>query len=323
MRKIFSHLGSHNNGPVWPLRGGAMMGQKIMEEEWEENEDWCVTSAIYAEATSTSAKKLPFGGFCASLEIPISTVNVAFVRRVSPENDLTLVRFRFWSIAPEDAPMLTVSFYYTEPSSSSSSPKTVGIAFQKYPDSWPCDQERPFVEWLTTQAEKVLLEDVNSFAVCDFLEHEGLKFFRVDHQNETHGFSMVVLPPIVEHEHSKSSNRHGEYINPRAGWVNKNKAFTLEEYARRTLTDRWKYHYDMQCPICFDTCTLGEGIQITCDHVFCSDCISTYVKYKVADLPQYHENPFTCPLMKAYLIITSFSRRSINWWLSRLNAIGT
>jgi hypothetical protein len=55
----------------------------------------------------------------------------------------------------------------------------VAIAFQKYPDSWPCEQERPFVEWSTTQAEKVLLEDVNSFAVCDFLE----LFFRMHRHN--------------------------------------------------------------------------------------------------------------------------------------------
>jgi hypothetical protein len=281
------------------------MVQKTMEEGWEENEDWCATCAIYdAEATSISANRLPFGGFCGSLELPISTVNVAFCRCVSPESDLTLVRFRFWSIAPEDSPMLTVSFYYasgqsSSSSSSSSSPKTVGIAFRKYPDSWPCEQERPFVEWLTTQAQKVLLEDVNSFAVCDFLEHEGLKFFRVDHRDETHGFSMVVLPPIVEHSKSSTMNVNGShYFNPRAapGWDDKNKALTLEEYARRTLIDRWKYHYSLECPICFDTCTLGEGIQITCGHVFCTDCISTYVKYKVADLSQYHENPFTCPV---------------------------
>jgi hypothetical protein len=71
--------------------------------------------------------------------------------------------------------------------------QTVAIAFQKYPDSWPCEHERPFVEWLTTQAENVLLEVVNSFAVCDFLEHEGLKLFRVDHQDETHGFSISSL----------------------------------------------------------------------------------------------------------------------------------
>jgi hypothetical protein len=37
-------------------------------------------------------------------------------------------------------------------------------------------------------SRKGAVGNINSFAVCDFLEQEGFKFFRVAHRDETHGF---------------------------------------------------------------------------------------------------------------------------------------
>lgn len=259
--------------------------------EFEENEDWSVLCAIYAESNPTM-KRLPLGGFCASLEIPISTSNVAFVRRVSPDDDLALPRFRFWTLRPEESPSLDVNFYYKD---RTELPKSLGISIKRYPTSWPPEKERPYVEWLTDKAQEILRKEAQSYAVCNFLEHEALNFFRVDHTDEKHGFSMVVFPSNGRDD----LGLPGNYVNPRATFTyarKSGKPLTIEEYAKRTLIERWKHHFTTKCPICFDSCALGDSIQITCGHRFCFDCISSYVKHKVVDISNFRENPFTCPV---------------------------
>lgn len=319
----------------------------IMMELILNNEDWCATSAIYADANNLSIKKLPpleggigggagaGGGFCGSLEIPISVSNVAYCRRISPDDELDFPRFRFWilndskennnnnnnalstaSTCIDDSPILSVGFYYTR-ADDDSIPKSVKVSFVRYPKTWPTCEERPYVDWLTSEAERVLREDQQSFAVCDYLEHQGSGFFKTVHRDENLAYSMIVLPPVKEH--AKSEITVGEYVNPRAAefynpkpspkrGTNKDTycpataepvtTTTIEEYAHQTLTDRWRDLIDTQCPICFDEFMLGDGVEITCGHYFCRDCIMTYSQYIVADglSSQSNANPFTCPI---------------------------
>lgn len=320
-----------------------------------ENEDWGATCAIYGSCCGSyscsdagddqhgamaeiTVKKLPFGGYCGTLHrLPISVSNVAFARRVSPDEDLDLPRFRYWTYDNADCgesgdrPVLSVSFYYNQ-HPRDPSPDSVGVRFRHYPQSWPSDLERPYVEWLTTEATKVLHEEgKQSFAVCDYLEHRGLEYFKTAHSDEDNtGYSLIELPPIPEYHPNYSSKMEahvatgtttktatGHYFNPRAiefynPIIKRPKAATstktgkadqvaatLEEYTRQTLAERWRYFVETKCPICFDAFSLGDGVELPpCGHYFCKDCISMYVQHVVEDGLSVHkkENPFKCPL---------------------------
>jgi hypothetical protein len=272
----------------------------------EANEDWAVVGAIYADA-NRSVKQLTSNTIQASIVIPISTENIVFARRVS--DDLHWPRFRYWTLSREEQPLLDVKFYYNATSDdddddnhqSSTDVKayialTVGISIQRYPSSWPQDQGNELLEWLTNKAREILATEGQAYPVCDFLEHEALQFFPTDHQDEASGYSMIMLPPIKE---NSFLHNVGNYLNPAGQYEDKeddNNGMSIEAYAKRALIERWKFHYTFDCAICMDTCSFGDGFEITCQHSFCSECISMYVKYKVADIATFRENPFTCPI---------------------------
>ena len=266
----------------------------------DENEDWLATCAIYTDAKNISVTKLPSGSLCGCLEIPISVASVAFVRQVSSDDDNQSKRFRLWTLSSEEAPILSVKFFYDQ---QRDSPTSITISFARYPESWPANQEPAYVDWLTNQALAVLKESEQSYAVCEFLVHDGLRFFLVDHQDEKLGYSLVVLPYILEN--SECNVSYGEFIDPISAvpqyYKKKQKSVvcpsTLEAYGKETLLKRWKLYFRIKCPICFDTFSLGNGVTITCGHSFCPDCIETYLRYKVTELPQYNDNPFLCPLL--------------------------
>ena len=267
----------------------------------EINEDWAVVAAIYADADRSV--KQPLGTTIqASIDIPISTENVAFARRVS--DDVQYPRFRYWSLSRDEQPLLNVQFYY-EPSSdadldaASYIPLTLGISIRQYPSSWPQEKQNEYVEWLTGKAEEILETESQAYPVCDFLEHEGLRFFPTDHQDEALGYSMIMLPPIKESSCS-CAKTFGSFFNPAGQHEEQSSSgqniMSIDEYSRRALIDRWKFHYTIECAICMDTCSFGESFEITCRHVFCSECISMYVKFKVEDIASFRENPFRCPI---------------------------
>lgn len=253
----------------------------------DENTDWIATSSIYIDANCT-VKSLPFGGFCGSLEIPVTIDNVVFCQLI--HDDVKEPRFEYWIL--DEPPVLNVSFHYHE---TEGPPQSIKIFFAHYPALWPAAQEKSYAQWLMAQAEQKLQEEEQSYAVCDFLEHEALAFFCVDHRDETHGYSLVVLPKGPS---PPGQEQQGNWVNPLAlpPWQAPNCEFTLNEYAKTTIRERWKHHFTMDCPICFETCSLGDGVEITCGHVFCHDCISMYTQYVVADLAQHNRNPFTCPV---------------------------
>jgi hypothetical protein len=280
-------------------------------EEFE-NDDWAATCAIYCDNDTIQTRSLPLGGFYGSLDIPVSITNVVFAWRTSGDKAVKRPAFRYWTLAKEEAPMVRLRFHFN--SNDDAHATNVDVSFCRFPptDALPSTIEEPFLSFLAKRANELLLEESMSYAVCQFVAHEALQeFFTVDHVDERHGYTLIVMPGRMDSPFL-DDNRRGVSVHPLAKHPTvalcnskysikgeTDKAFTLDMYATKTIIDRWKYHFEFECPICFDKLRLGDAFAITCGHVFCKDCISMYAKVKVSELTEHERksvNPFLCPV---------------------------
>jgi hypothetical protein len=271
----------------------------------EQNEDWLATCAIYGDATEIQAISK---GFLGSISIPISTSTVAFAHKATPEG-----HYRYFSL-PEP-PILKLTFKYIlydhkhkkeEESPVLLPPMSLTVKWMHYPEELSLVEKKPFLAWLWEKSNGVLQREQLSFGVCEFCEHEALTYWTIFHQEAE--YRMVLLPSkmdqlygsnlgtmlhpqeVAHRERPSTNNGNTNYKRPPPK--------TVEEYARRTLMERWRDLYTTTCPICFDEMPCSEGIELPCHDFFCHDCFTSYLHFQTTELATYRTNPFLCPLEK-------------------------
>ena len=281
------------------------------------NHDWDTTCAIYCDNETIQSKKS-----IGIIDITISTTNVIFARRISPFDDFKEPAFQYWHLTNDESPIVRLRFHYDRKHRQSGSnidqdnnalgPSDVHVSFCHFPaddtDAFPRGIKQEYLSWLTDRANEVLLQNHTSYAVCEFIEHDSLQFFNVDHVDECHGFTMLMLPARVLEGIIYKGAVRGDIVwplgkdelefrkkqNNKEGGIIRN--ISLDTYAKLTIMERWRTQFEMECPICFDTVQLSAGVMVPCGHLFCEDCLKMYVHMKVEDLKEHRTNPFKCPV---------------------------
>ena len=60
---------------------------------------------------------------------------------------------------------------------------------------------------------------------------------------------------------------------------------------------RWRDWLPTTCPICLDTVTAEEAVQLPCNHGFCKSCLTMFLRIKADEITSENaNNPFVCPL---------------------------
>ena len=270
-----------------------------------DNEDWLVLQAIYGEETTSyreitmactagsqgdqSDRAIRKSKIIASIELDISINFVAFVCRESL--DYRCPSYRYLTV--DRSPHVRINFFYDSMIDCTAVPHSSTIDILDYPNIWPATQADAFHEWLQNKADNILHECGQSYAVCDFVQHRALEFWGFEHHDSQNGYALILLPPI-EHELSETG---ANIIYPLATMLEKeDRPSNPKQYARLLLKDLWQNHYQVDCPICLDNVPMKDSFRITCDHIFCRECIETYVQFKVEELVSARYSPFVCPL---------------------------
>ncbi len=286
-----------------------------------ENEDWQVTREIYADAIVQEKEE------CATLRIPISLVNSIAIRILttydnsqtkeskdaSPEESNETQaerdefqispRFRYFVLSEiTDPPIVEIKLSYPT-RESDCYPDSVSTSILRYPKYFPVSLREPWDEWISSKAIEVLEESMLSFSVCNFVEHETIQFF------DTIGgatFSAIIFKAkeFGYYETSWECVHKDDGNNPQIKRVDdirlKKKlppdTPSIDKFARQVLKRNWKQYFEYTCPICFCPESCDKGIELPCDHFYCSECIHTYVRVIVDDIQMHRTNPFICPL---------------------------
>ena len=291
------------------------------------NDDWGTTCAIYYDNETIQSKKS-----IGIIDITVSTTNVTFARRISPNDDFKEPAFQYWSLDDngKESPVVRLRFHYNnkkkkdnknnkndvddEINGLAAPPNDVHVSFVYFPpdntEAFPPGIKRDYLSWLTTRCNEILLESKTSYSVCEFVAHDSLtQFFTIHHEDPCNGYTMLMLKPQIVNGIIYSGAVRGDIIWPLSNdvieWYKEEKkseqqvAMSLETYAKVTIIDTWKTQFEMDCPICFDTVQFSDGIVLpTCNHLFCVDCFKMYLHVKVTEISQYKTNPFQCPVLK-------------------------
>eukprot|EP00978_Attheya_sp_CCMP212_P024177 scaffold75561_cov55-Attheya_sp.AAC.10 len=121
-----------------------------------------------------------------------------------------------------------------------------------------------------------------SFTICNFVEHEVMHYFENLDNNIMHGFSAIVfrLNAFGCYETSWESCNDGNLEIRQVDDIRlRNKlppnTPSIHKFARRVLKQSWKQYFQYQCRICFCPETCDKGVELSCDHFYCKDCIHT------------------------------------------------
>jgi len=255
------------------------------------NDDWEVTEAIYGNSVVGAGV----------IDINISLHCVIGIRRVNEissvtETDSPIASTFEYCILEEsfETPKCRVSFHY----SNGEIPDSFELEMICYPDSWPQEEEKKWLDWLKKNIKEELIEQTNSFSVCRFIEYQALQYFNVIHTDEVHGYSAILFPEDershgLSWQNSKKVNTI--YKNDVRGLT---PGISLDDYAIQIIQRHWKeWGVLYECPICFESGKASNGIELPCRHFFCEDCISKYVKTKIEELGMFRYSPFTCPIV--------------------------
>ena len=292
-----------------------------------ENVDWAATCAIYGEETEVNSKKE--GGFRGTVHLPISVSAVGFFRKITSQNQPIkddVQFFRYFSIS--QTPILRIDFDYPKTNETDDSidyelddectfPQSVHVRWELYPEEWPMEEKQNYTKWLSDKCNDILTEEQMSFPVCEFCDHDTLSFWDLFYQdNDEFNHRLIQLPQKMDHFHHSNVgtliepretaqkemtsliDSHESINDEKKKKIRKKTWTSIEQFARQTMLNRWKYLYKDQCPICFDTITMSLGITLPCGHFFCSDCLPIYFQMKVKELQTYRTNPFLCPIEK-------------------------
>ena len=280
----------------------------------------------------------------ATIEMPLLALRTAIF--IQPEL-LQPNQYRFWSLqvaTTEDnhtnasnsqhkscqPPRLTLTFVYSETKTSESdslepegggAPMAVDVSLATaYPLTFPPSQEQPWLAWLNRQANKVLKEGMTSYAVCDYLDHYALDYFRVIHLDTegytlvlfeqpatwhgTHSVDSLVLDPLsvtndaILMRHCSDGTR--KPTSKAVLWPGSNSdnfdPSTSFQWLHPCILQHHQW-FPHECPICFDSFVHSEMVTLDCRHKVCKDCFTMFVSIQVDDIQQYRrESPFRCPV---------------------------
>ena len=268
----------------------------LMEVDYS---DWVATCAIYGlshdEDHAKSLLERINGTYCGTMEVALCVRDTALILRApvnANESNLD-PRFVFHILSPEtDAPKVKLRICY-----GNQGVFVQVTEFSSYPPIWPISWQTPWLRWLNKKATSVLDETSMSFAVCEFIENQGLFFLgRVYSQ---HGLKAIVhmeksvvnidplgLTCVVVGQFGRADS----YT-----WKDNPKWSSLERYARQTIRLHWKDWMTHTCPICFDTLPVNHAVEITCGHFFCRECISMHARVVLEDIKNFNVYPFKCP----------------------------
>jgi len=263
-----------------------------------------------------------------SIDLPLSTCSeITFARPEPVYGDNENPHFRFWYLT--ETPVVHLDFHYERETNNTDSNldndidrslrlKRVSVSLTTiYPSSWPPSQSRRWLEWLDERTTKMLEEEENctSYAICEFVEHSSiLDFFELELQYQlihAEGQSLLVFP---EEESSRPPDIVFDvdsfvtsFMDPRfvmrhfanGGGENSFLAASLEQDVKVRIVpflQSWTHWLASPCPICLESYPRCELVTVTtCGHVFCRDCLSTFLSMKVGQIITHRDNPFRCP----------------------------
>jgi hypothetical protein len=162
-------------------------------------------------------------GFCGTVYMTLSTSKVVFARRVNDAGN-----YRYFTL--QRSPCLKLDFLYRRESRTdninnndvdnnnnkdvddeyySEGPSSLRLVWDYYPTEWPQVDQDSYRSCLAKKCNTILQEEGISFAVCEFLEHHALSYYKrqssafedgwknyvdVNHPD----FQLIILPPELD-----------------------------------------------------------------------------------------------------------------------------
>ena len=290
-----------------------------------ENDDWQVTRVIYTDEIVCE------NDTDVTLHIPISLGNTIAIRILplvelcdnpsssstrsssddgdgASEDDSPAEEYDEFKVNPhfqylvlsqiDDPPIIKVSFHYPS-TENDSCPDSLSISLLQYPNLWPAAEKDKWTEWISTKANDILQDTNMSSAVCDFLLHKVIGYFEAVDENSMHGYSAILFQSVGYHDEAWKLVNADKSRVVKDIRVKKKLPYDtplIHKYARQALKRNWKRYIEYVCPICFSTEICEEAVELPCDHLYCRECISMYVKTIIADILMHRVDPFICPI---------------------------
>ena len=175
--------------------------------------------------------------------------------------------------------------------------RSVTLSFQFYPELFPIQDKSPWLTWLTEQTRNLLEETRLSFSVCEFIEHEGMKYFNMVHKSHRLGLAFYLFE-TEDKPWPDATLLTGMDLQYRVKEIQTKKEAKKRDKINKVIRSKWKKWVEYQCPICFCSDVIETAIELpSCHHFFCSECISIYISTKASELNLYRTNPFLCPIV--------------------------
>mmetsp|Transcript_44093 Transcript_44093/g.134265 ORF Transcript_44093/g.134265 Transcript_44093/m.134265 type:complete len:299 (-) Transcript_44093:2517-3413(-) len=253
-----------------------------------QNDDWVATCEIFDPQRSTAVfQDTICGGPLCEIDISIQILNTVFIQLISSHKTASVdeehgakqlrPRWAYRTLCPSNAPVFKVIICY----SADNAVRSVSISSTVYPVPWPREALEPWLEWLNQEATKALCASGISYSACEFIEHRGLDFFNIVH-DEGMGFIAVVCSAYsLGGKPPGSMNTSGAFkLTPRSHITDEGSAHctALDRFALEVISSRWREWVKTECPICFSDVVVAKAIELNCKHIFCSTCLRMFAK---------------------------------------------
>ena len=262
------------------------------------NEDWDVTSSIYGEESIVDE---------GIIDVPISLSQLVAIRRLdrSTPSAVLYPEFEYVALVEKEPPRIRAHFGYDKATEESEIDgeesgilSSVTLSFQFYPELFPMQDKSGWLTWLTDQTRAILEETRLSFSICEFIEHEGMKYFNMVHKIHRLGLAFCLFATEEDKAWPDATLLTGMDLHSQEKQIQEKKEGISKDKINKVIRSKWKKWVEYQCPICFCSDVIEKAIELpSCHHFFCSECISTYISTKVSDLNLYRTNPFVCPIV--------------------------
>jgi hypothetical protein len=276
-------------------------------------DDWEATRAIYADSQCGSRGSLGRMIVLRFLHSPRFT----FLRPISHD----MSSYRVWTLPREQHPTFQLEFEYAN-TTFDSLPRNVKVTLlNRYPHSWPADEELGWLEWLNNNAQVCLRDETAmSYSVCAWLENHAMDYFDLLYERD--GYFLIQFqdrgPTFYDIETVVVSNgrmvRHS--VNRRTEIVNVDTLFpdpnqTTEGMIHPFVLQKERWQPE-QCKICLDSYLMENMERTPCGHSFCLECLSMHLSVKVKDIYTHRDNPFRCPDCSQGLEIIQFVKKYLH-----------
>jgi hypothetical protein len=267
------------------------------------NDDWETLCAIYDDggddyddthenSQNNDERKLklvssPFpNGFCGTVYMTLSTSKIAFARLVRSDGS-----YRYFTL--DKPPILKLDLLYFTRNNSKNDhddssdldtegPSNLRLTWDYYPSEWPTLDKENYRSSLAKKCHSILQEE-NSFSVCQFIEHDAISFYYEDRtanaveenecgptDNATNSWKtytdadhpdylLVILPPKMDQLYYSST---GILLHPQEEAATLQKIIAEKKIAAKTsstITRKKKQRSSLKKPIVRIDTTLDFG----------------------------------------------------------------